>query len=98
MNLNIYDVPTERLEEKVMADLVKNALYAVRSDNSELVYECLGQAKMARALGAISRDTLAKIEHVLINGYLNAGDGQRKEYARTITAEDIRQGRSWRDR
>ena len=49
MNLNIYDVPTERLEEKVMADLVKNALYAVRSDNSELVYECLGQAKMAQS-------------------------------------------------
>ena len=98
MNLNIYDVPTERLEEKVMEDLVKNALYAVRSDDSELVYECLGQADMARALGAISRDTLAKIEHVLIDGYLNAGDGQRKEYARKITAEDIRQGRNWRDK
>ena len=98
MNLNIHDVPTERLEEKVMADLVKNALYAVRSDDSELVYECLGQADMARALGAISRDTLAKIEHVLIDGYLNAGDGQRKEYARKITAEDIRQGRNWRDK
>jgi hypothetical protein len=98
MNLNIYDVLAAVVEEKVMADLVKNALYAVRSDNSELVYECLGQARMARALGAISYETYRKIEHVLINGYLNAGDGQRKEYARTITAEDIRQGRSWRDK
>ena len=98
MDLNIYDIPTERLEEKVMADLVKNALYAVRSDNSELVYECLGQANMARALGAIKFETLRNIEHALINGYLNAGGGQRKEYARKITAEDIRQGRNWRDK
>lgn len=99
MNLNIYnDVPTERLEEKVTADLVKNALYAIRSDSSELVHECLGQLGMARSLGTISYETYRKIDHVLINGYLNAGDGQRKEYARTITAEDIRQGRSWRDK
>ena len=98
MDLNIYDVPTERLEEKVMEDLVKNALYAVRSDNSELVYECLGQAKMAHALGAIKSETLRKIEHALINGYLNAGDGRHRECARKITAEDIRQGRNWRDK
>ena len=98
MDLNIYDVPTERLEEKVMEDLVKNALYAVRSDDSELVYECLERANMARIFGEISRDTLTKIEHVLIDGYLHAGEGQRKEYAGKITAEDIRQGRNWRDK
>ena len=53
---------------------------------------------MAHALGAIKPETLRKIEHALINEYLNAGDGQRKEYARKITAEDIRQGRNWRDK
>ena len=96
--IDVKDLPTEELEERVMKMLVSDAAYAIRSNNRDCVYECYGEAKMARALGAIKRESFWKLNRALVNGWMNAGPEQRKAYARTVTAEDINAGRNWRDR
>ena len=96
--IDVKDLPAEELEEKVMKALVNDAVYAICSNNQDCVYECYGEAKMARALGAIKRESFWKLNHVLVNGWMNAGPEQRKAYAETVTEEDIRAGRNWRDR
>lgn len=40
--IDVKDLPTEELEEKVMKMLVSDAVYAIRSNNQDCVYECYG--------------------------------------------------------
>ena len=96
--IDVKDLPAEALEEKVMKALVSDAAYAIRSNNQDCVYECYGEAKMAHALGAIKKESFWKLNRALVNGWMNAGPEQRKAYAETVTEEDIRTGRNWRDR
>ena len=42
--IDVKDLPTEELEEKVMKMLVSDAAYAIRSNNRDCVYECYGEA------------------------------------------------------
>ena len=95
---DVKDLPAEALEEKVMRVLVRDAIYAIRSNNQDCVYECYGEAKMARALGAIKKESFWKLNRALVNGWMNAGPEQREAYAESVTEEDIRAGRNWRDR
>ncbi len=90
------DLCAEDLEKRVMKDLVSDAAYAIRSNSTELVYQCYGAAKMAHSLGAISWEAFKKLNHTLVSGWMNAGDKQREEYARTVRPEDINAGRNWR--
>ena len=96
--IDVRDLPAEALEEKVMKVLVSDAVYAICSNNQDCVYECYGEAKMARALGAIKWASFRKLNRAFVNGWMNAGPEQRKAYAETVTEEDIRAGRNWRDR
>ena len=96
--IDVRDLPAEALEEKVMKVLVSDAVYAICSNDQDCVYECYGEAKMARALGAIKWESFRKLNHALVSGWMNAGPGQREAYAETVAEEDIRAGRNWRDR
>lgn len=98
MELTDYrDKPTDELRAELMEDLIKSALYAIRSNNGALVHECYGKMEAYRIINAIEIDDGKKLNHVLVSGWMNAGEKQREAYARTVTAEDIRAGRNWRD-
>lgn len=68
--------------------LVHEAAYAIRSNNENLVYECLGSLRMARRLGAITKEENRRIEKALIPGWIN-NVAHREELAKTITEEEI---------
>ena len=88
----------KELEEEVMDELVDKALYAIHSNSRDDVNECYGAAKMAYRIGAIRKPCLWRLNHALVSGWMNAGEKQREVYAETVTEEDIRAGRNWRDR
>ncbi len=96
--IDVRDLPAEELEARIMKDLVKDVLYAIKSNSGALVYECYGKVKAYRTLNVIGYDNCRKLSHALVSGWMNAGPGQRKAYAETVTEEDIRAGRNWRDR
>lgn len=98
MELTDYrDKPADELRAELMEDLVKSALYAIRSNSGALIHECYGMVKAYRIVNAIKIDDSMKLGHVLVSGWMNAGEKQREAYAGTVTAEDIRAGRNWRD-
>ncbi len=96
--IDMRDLPAEELETRIMKDLVKDALYAIKSNSGALVHECYGKVKAYRTLNVIGYDNCRKLNHALVSGWMNAGPEQRKAYAETVTEEDIRAGRNWRDR
>lgn len=75
-------------ELHIFKGLVHDACYAIRSNNGDLVYETLGQARMAYKLGAITREEFRHIERALIPGWIN-NVRNRAELAETITEDDI---------
>ena len=96
--INVRDLPAEELEARIMKGLVKDAIYAIKSNSGALVHKCYGKAEMAYVLGAIKWESFRKLNRALVNGWMNAGPEQREAYARTVTAEDINAGRNWRDK
>lgn len=55
----------------IFEKLCKNVGYAIRSNNENLIYECYGAAKMARALEAISKEQFDRLHRTLIPGWIN---------------------------
>ncbi len=53
-------------EETTMGQLVREAGYAQRSLSGNLLMETYGKAKMARQLGAISRQEFREISHMTV--------------------------------
>ena len=52
-------------------NLLKSAKYALNSYSRELVYECLGQMRMAAYLNAITHDEATTLDTMLIRNGLN---------------------------
>ncbi len=74
--------------ENTYHKLCNDALYAIRSNNESLIYECLGAARMAKVLDAINAAEFRHIEKALIPGWIN-NVAHRKELMDTITLKDI---------
>lgn len=58
-------------EPTIYENLLKSAKYALNSYDRELVYECLGQMRMAAYLNAITHEEARTIDKMLIRDGLN---------------------------
>jgi hypothetical protein len=58
-------------EPTIYDNLLKSAKYALNSYDRELVYECLGQMRMAAYLNAITHDEATTLDTMLIRNGLN---------------------------
>ncbi len=73
---------------EIFERLCRDAAYAIRSNSTELVYQCYGATKMAKTLKGISKEEYEKLHRALIPGWMN-NVAKRKELSKTITWEDI---------
>lgn len=55
----------------IYEDLLKEANYALSSKNLCLVHEVYGQAKMARKMGAISKEQFYELNDILVKNGIN---------------------------
>ncbi len=61
----------KRMSNHLFDNLKKESTYALQSKSRDLVYETYGSAKMACALGVISKDQFMEINHMLIKEGIN---------------------------
>lgn len=69
----------------VFERLKKDAAYAIRSNNSDLVNQCYGAAKMAHLLGAIDNKAFYFLNDALVVKWMNIGERNRQEYAKSVS-------------
>lgn len=64
------------MDESVLLEIIKDAVYALSSKSLCLVYQTYGKALMARKLEAITRDEFMQLNDMLIvNGVNNPAAG-----------------------
>lgn len=61
----------KRMRNHLFDNLKKESTYALQSKSRDLVYETYGSAKMACALGVISKDQFMEINYMLIKEGIN---------------------------
>lgn len=68
----------------IFEQLKKKAAYAIRSNDSNLVYQCYGEAQMAHELGAIGNKEFYFLNEALVVKWMNTGEKNRAEYAKSV--------------
>ncbi len=76
---------------EIFVDLCQDTIYAIRSNDKTLIYECYGALKMAKRLGGINKEEYDRLHRVLIPGWAN-NVAHREELAKTITWEQVAGG------